>query len=257
MHPCMIILVDLYDGPTNKEAAASRALIDELFKLSGFVNSLDTADCHEEWVMLLRLRSIVWHRVGLDPSLFWTEAQHHRATASPRFRDTGVVPVAGQEPPHNRPSQTQRDPRSESTVRKISKSPRLSEDLLPFSQQSFAWTHSQAANLEEAIAPKSHPELLAYTSERQPLDLTGSSDIQSLGAVEDATLLGTITSNSTNLGDLRRHAGKDAKVTHVVDVPFDWEAWDAVFGHAVFDVDICSADWIDAQSFTSQDSRSP
>lgn len=258
MQPCMIILIDLYDRPTNEDAATSRALIDGLFKLSGFVNSLDMADCHDQWVMLLRLRSIVWHRAGLDPSILWTEEQHRQATASPSSGEIVVSHVAGQNLRQNHSSLMHRNSRSESPTRKSPESPRLPESLLlDPGQQPFASVRHQPASLEEAIAPRPSPAVDTNTSEARLLESAGSCNSHFLGAANDMTLPGVTTSSSTYLKEDCRQAGNDAAITNNADFSFDWDAWDAVFGQAVVDVDIDSLDWIGALSSTSQDSRSP
>ena len=82
MHAAMIILVDLYERPNSKEAPILRALIDELFELSGLVIGKEIAEDNEEWHMLLRLRSSVWQRESLNPEIYWTKEQHLQASGS-------------------------------------------------------------------------------------------------------------------------------------------------------------------------------
>ncbi len=79
------MLIDLFRRPLSAEAPRSRALIDEIFALSGpdggithgedgvFVQRPLREGGREAWDMLRRLRQKAWQKAGLDPDVLWTE----------------------------------------------------------------------------------------------------------------------------------------------------------------------------------------
>lgn len=85
MHATMILLVDLYERPSSREAPRSRAFIDKMFSMAGpdggIVSGEDGVSVQrplreggrEAWDMLRNLREKAWQKAGLDPDILWTE----------------------------------------------------------------------------------------------------------------------------------------------------------------------------------------
>ncbi|EYE98829.1 putative C6 transcription factor [Aspergillus ruber CBS 135680] len=111
MHATMIMLIDLYERPHSQEAFKSRALIDQIFSLSGpdggVVGGEDGVSTQrplkdggrEAWDMIRRLRQKAWQKAGLNPQRLWTEHAQIQAGVVPGpdeyscFADSRQVPV--------------------------------------------------------------------------------------------------------------------------------------------------------------------
>jgi hypothetical protein len=103
LHAILIILVDLYERSHSVEAARSRELVDKVFALAspgaaivGGPNGTTVQRPFREggleaWEMLRGLRSASWQKVGLDPTVLWTEEDQIRVGASAPLTETQKV----------------------------------------------------------------------------------------------------------------------------------------------------------------------
>jgi hypothetical protein len=123
MHATMIMLVDLYEKPTSLEAPRSRALIDEVLRISGpdggIVSGEDGVSVQrplreggrEAWSLLRKLREKAWQKAGLDPNVHWTEESQIQAGIAQPLTDAQRMAQSFREdvlhdPLHSRNSET-------------------------------------------------------------------------------------------------------------------------------------------------------
>jgi hypothetical protein len=112
LQPVAVLLVDLSDHPTSREAAESRALIDRTFSLLGPNGRITNRSGVEEaawqtcqmpsstgarqvWVVLEKLRSKVWQELGIDPSFLWNRAIDPAANQSDKMSTIAAWPSVG------------------------------------------------------------------------------------------------------------------------------------------------------------------
>ncbi|KAJ9607401.1 hypothetical protein H2200_008474 [Cladophialophora chaetospira] len=261
MQTAMIILVDLYERPHSEEATSSRALIDELFKLSGLVMGAEISENHEEWRMLLRLRTNVWQRIGLDPKLFWTKEQHLQASASP----SSVSASSVQRETPDRELQTRWDPQHQVGVDSM----RLRTQNRAQSRQTEFETENQPAaskgRLSQPLMSFEENRTLNLMacrscdpSARTEVDVgeTFVPSLQVLRPTTDTTLMETMPDACHQSQSASNTELDDARAPVDVDPQFDWEAWDRVFGEEVpcsFGIDTIA--WTDTSTFVSDSFR--
>ncbi len=238
MHPSVILLVDLHERPESKEAPVSRALIDELFSMSGpdtllggdgeagvAAASLQCDGGHEEWNMLRRLRERAWNKAGLDPDVFWNEEDQLKASAS-RPSELLFGHARMSEPP-----QMQKESLSgESSLQSLRARPgppwQGVEDNIP----------SYSTSDTVPLAPSA-----TYNE----LPLAVPPFVQSFGSAPNTNSFGIDIDNSrdlrttwTQVGDAFQHSGEN------YEPRFDWTEWDAVFGQRIsIDNSIASMEW--------------
>ncbi|CAG8108925.1 unnamed protein product [Penicillium salamii] len=265
MHATMIMLIDLYERPYSPEASKSRALIDRILALSGpdggVVGGEDGISTQrplkdggrEAWDMIRRLRQKAWQKAGLNPRMLWTEKDQI---------DAGLASLTD----HHTDDESRRDIANDSNQPSLS-----NHQPNDFNKRFYNLTRSHTflnpTNPPSARSPLRHqyhaqdkhlPPVLSNPhldplSANPSIPLLGldasPSDLSALGVPPPGQSSTSIpfTSNlhpSPALGDSASIPFVDTASPNsfVMSAPtppsmvdsnlnFDWDQWDAVFGH--------------------------
>lgn len=241
-----VMLIDLYERPYSPEAPKSRAFIDKIFSLSGpdggVVGGEDGISTQrplkdggrEAWDMIRRLRQKAWQRAGLNPQKLWTEKAQMQAGLAPvdehgltePYRSSNAV---GSSTPSTNSRHTQRD--SSKPFNDVTRS-----QVLPPNASSL-----KSSPLRHQI-PLSAPALAPDTPPTPPISYSPTNP----NRLFDTTLTDTHLSTPDGLSQLQNTTlpfmdatSPSTKPIGVSTPPsmvdpnlnFDWDQWDAVFGH--------------------------
>ncbi|OJJ45807.1 hypothetical protein ASPZODRAFT_69040 [Penicilliopsis zonata CBS 506.65] len=258
MHATMILLIDLYERPYSSEAPRSRAFIDKIFSMigpdGGVVGGAEDGiptqrplkdGGREAWDMLQRLRYKAWQKAGLDPTQLWTEqAQVQARTAShPSIPGSPFPSTSSTQPPSRLPLMMNRQPSdSNKTFFDITCAAHPSPKPDQHYQLPPVPPSLSAAGLNNPSRPAY--TLLPPISTTRPMDPVLTTPFTSPSPAPGDTLPAP-NNFSTTAPSSSMHAsvmGSSSSPSHDRSAPtppsmidpnfaFDWDQWDAVFGH--------------------------